>query len=87
MYYHPKILNRLWTSYLAQNGNAEDTVDPDAFIRWAYGEALAHRAPRYEAMAQNWGVTVSADDIAQLDSAEAFDDLICNALGKPGQTA
>ena len=87
MYYHPEILNRLWTTYLEQEAMTEDAVDPDAFIRWAYGEALAHRAPRYEAMAKNWGVTVSADDIARLDSAAAFDDMICDALGNTGQTA
>ena len=86
MYYHPEILTRLWTTYLEKMGLSEETVDPDDFIRWAYGEALAHRSPRYEAMAQNWGVSILADDVARLDSAASFDDLICYALGNSGKT-
>ena len=35
-------------------------VDPDAFVRWTYARALAHRQPRYGAMADRWGVTVPA---------------------------
>ena len=45
-------------------------VDPDTFVRWVYAKALAHRQPRYRAMA-NWGVTVSADEVAKVaDTAE-----------------
>jgi hypothetical protein len=86
MYYHPEILHRLWSTYLEKMGIAEDAVDPDAFIRWAYGEALAHRAPRYEKMAENWGVSVAANDIAGLEDVAAFSDMICDALGKSSET-
>ena len=37
------------------NGQNEGNVDPDAFVRWTYAEALAHRQPRYEGIAQ-WGL-------------------------------
>jgi len=61
------------------NTIAEDDVDPDAFIRWTYAQALAHRQPRYEAMSR-WGVTVTADQVAQLRTEADFIDLIAGTL-------
>ena len=48
MYYDPAFLKRKWSQYLKENGQNEGNVDPDAFVRWTYAEALAHRQPRYE---------------------------------------
>jgi len=80
MSYQPEFLSRVWEQYLAETGCAEDQVDPDAFIRWTYAQALAHRQPRYAAMAANWGVTVTADQIAAVRDAADFDDLIAGAI-------
>jgi hypothetical protein len=63
MAYQPDFLDAVWARYLSENACAEEEVDPDAFIRWTYAQALAHRQPRYEAMAP-WGVSVTADEIA-----------------------
>lgn len=79
MYYKPEFLLPRWAEYLSQNKISEAQVDPDAFVRWAYSKALAHRQPRYEAMSK-WGVTVTADDVAKVQSEGDFDDLIANAL-------
>jgi hypothetical protein len=49
-------------------------------VRHAYAQALAHRQPRYEMMAQNWGITVHADDIARVTSAGDVIDLIAHTL-------
>lgn len=80
MSYQPEFLNRAWEQYLRENNVKEGDVDPDAFIRWTYARALDHRQPRYEAMARNWGVTVTADAIAQVTSEADFVDLIAGAL-------
>lgn len=79
MYYQAEFLNPRWTEYLDQEGCSADEVDPDAFVRWAYAQALAHRQPRYEAMAK-MGVTVDAKDVARVTSASDFDALIADAL-------
>jgi len=50
MSYQPEFLSRVWEDYLRKNNVSEADVDPDAFIRWTYAQALAHRQPRYEAM-------------------------------------
>ncbi|MDF0599515.1 ATPase [Psychromarinibacter sp. C21-152] len=80
MYYNPEFLLRAWSDYLAETVLPEEKVDPDAFIRWTYARALAHRQPRYRAMAENWGITVSAEEVAAVEEAADFDALIARAL-------
>ncbi|RAP42784.1 ATPase [Rhodovulum viride] len=80
MYYQPEFLHAAWADYLAQTGLTEDSVDPDAFVRWTYARALAHRQPRYAAMARNWGVRVTAEEVAALRSPEDFVELIARAI-------
>ncbi len=80
MYFNPDFLEQIWADYCTRKGVAEDQVDPDDFMRFAYRACLDHRQPLYRAMAENWGVTVDAADIAQLRSAGDFDALIARAL-------
>ncbi|KAA0920960.1 ATPase [Aquicoccus porphyridii] len=81
MAYQPEFLDAMWQRYLREEGCTEAQVDPDTFIRWTYSKALAHRQPRYEAMAK-WGVTVTADQIAGIASEADFTDVIANAIEK-----
>ena len=81
MYYQPKFLAEKWAQYLAVNKVEEAAVNPDDFIRWAYAQALAHRQPRYAAMAK-WGVSVTADEISRVQSPSDFNDLIGMALDR-----
>ena len=75
MYYRPEFLDRLWTAH------GHDDVDPDVFGRTAYAEVIAARQPRYAAMARNWGVTVRAEDTADLRDAADVEDLVARAIG------
>jgi hypothetical protein len=80
MAYRPDFLAKAWADYLSESGLAEAEVDPDAFIRWTYARALAHRQPLYEAMAARWGVTVEAEDMARVGNAADFEAVIAAAL-------
>jgi hypothetical protein len=80
MSYQGAFLERAWADYLALKGCDETQVDPDDFIRWTYAQAMAHRQPLYASMAKNWGVSVKAEEIAQVKTAEDFDQLIAIAL-------
>ncbi|SFM14745.1 ATPase [Shimia aestuarii] len=86
MYYQPEFLLARWQEYLAETGKSEAQVDPNAFVRWTYAKALAHRQPRYAAMAR-WGVTVTAEDVSKVTTASDFNALIAQTLEKQGQTA
>jgi len=79
MYYDPEFLNAKWSQYLDQTGKTEEEVDPDAFVRWTYAEALAHRHPRYEGIS-NWGIKVRAEDVANLRTVTDFEELVAHAL-------
>ncbi len=81
MAYQPEFLSRVWEEYLRKNNVSEAEVDPDAFIRWTYAQALEHRQPRYEAMAK-WGVRVSADEVAEATDADRFKALIATAIDR-----
>ncbi|MDH5798627.1 MAG: ATPase [Paracoccaceae bacterium] len=82
MYYQPDFLRRVWSDYLEERNLTEDRVDPNDFVRSAYGCALAHRQPRYAAMAKNWGITIASEEVAKVSTPEAFEDLIADALEK-----
>ena len=86
MYYQPDFLAAAWADYRAERGGlAEDAVDPDDFVRWTYARALAHRQPRYAAMARNWGISVTAEEVARAATPAAFVDLVALALERHGQ--
>ena len=79
MYYQGEFLENAWAAYREETGEAEDEVDPDAFVRYTYARALAHRQPRYAQMAKR-GVTVTADEVSRLADEEGFVALIAKAL-------
>ena len=81
MYYQPDFLHRMWEEYRESHKVTEDSCDPDHFVRWTYAKALAHRQPRYAAMAE-WGVTVSAEEVAMVHSPADFDRLIATAIDR-----
>lgn len=86
MYYTEAFLIRLWSEYLEANAISAEAADSDAFIRHGFRALMAHRLPRYEAIAQNWGVTVEAAEIAAVRDPQDFDDLIASAIGRSDAT-
>ncbi len=87
MSYQPAFLLRVWHEYLDRNGCAAEEVDPDAFIRWTYAQALAHRQPRYAAMARRWGLSVTAQEVGEVATAADFDALVARALDRRPERA
>jgi hypothetical protein len=80
MAYQPEFLDRVWQEYLSEFNVKEADVDPDGFIRFTYAKALAHRQPRYAAMARNWGVQVTAAEAASVSDAQDFSGMVAAAL-------
>ncbi len=81
MYYQPHFLHAAWEEYRATHSVTEETCDPDHFVRWTYARALAHRQPRYAAMAR-WGVTVTAEEVGAVASTADFDALMARAIDR-----
>ena len=83
MYYQPHFLHAAWEEYRAPHSVSGESCDPDHFVRWTYARALAHRQPRYAAMAR-WGVTVTAEEVGEVQSAADFDRLMAKAIDRAG---
>ena len=81
IYYNPQFLQNVWNDYLAICAKPADQVDPDAFLRFGYARLLDHRQPRYAAMAR-WGVTVTAEEVAAVQSPANFNALIAAAIDR-----
>jgi hypothetical protein len=79
MYYQPGFLHTAWQEYRSSHSVSEENCDPDHFVRWTYARALAHRQPRYDAMA-DWGVTITAEDVLAVTSPADFDALIARVI-------
>ncbi|KUP92533.1 ATPase [Tritonibacter horizontis] len=80
MAYQPEFLTAVWNDFLNDHNIQEEDVDPHSFLRWTYAQALAHRQPRYQAMAEKWGITVTADQISEIKTTAEFEDLISSTL-------
>ncbi len=84
MSYDPAFLLATWNAYLDAFNVPPDKVNPDDFIRWAFAKALAHRQPRYKAMADKWGITVPQQAVEQVKDTEGFVGMIADALEMRG---
>ena len=80
MYYPPSLLVQLWGDYCSQSGISAEQVDPDDFVLWGYTQLISHRLPRYRAIAERWGITLAADDVARVKTADDFTALIAAQL-------
>ncbi|MEE9453928.1 MAG: ATPase [Paracoccaceae bacterium] len=82
MYYSEDFLQQKWTEYLRAYNIPEVDVNPDDFILWGYRELLAHRLPLYKAIAENWGVSVKADEVRAIRDPQDFQTLIATAIAR-----
>jgi hypothetical protein len=81
MYYQPDFLVAMWAEFKALNGlTRDDDVDPDAFGAWGFEALLNDRLPRYQALADRYGYTVEAADVATVRDGDEFLDLMAGAI-------
>ncbi|HHY49826.1 MAG TPA: ATPase [Alphaproteobacteria bacterium] len=83
MYYRPDFLTAKWAEFKQLNGVTKDEdVDPDAFGAWGFEALLRDRLPRYQALADRFGYTVEAADLATVRDGDEFVDLVAHAIGQ-----
>ncbi len=81
MYYQPPFLTKKWAEFKAINKVERDSdVDPDAFGAWGFEALLHDRLPRYQALADNFGYTVDATDLATVRDSADFTGLMGKAI-------
>lgn len=88
LYYQPDFLDASLAEFLEENGlSAVDQINPPEFARWVFPRLVAHRLPRYQRLADRYGITVDAREAAQVESEAAFIELICDTLDAGPQRA
>ncbi len=80
MYYKPEFLQEKWEEYLKLKGIEADQVEPDDFAVWGYRALIDDRMPRYQSMAENWGISIHFDEVKSVKSAQDFNELIASKL-------
>ncbi len=59
-------------------------MDPDEFTRWVFPRLFHSRMPRYEAIAEPHGYTVTSREIAHVQNEADFLNLLETAIERKG---
>jgi hypothetical protein len=81
IYYQESFLDDAVGRYLLETGLAgPELIVPDEFVRWVFPALLAHRKPRYQALADQHGYTVDASRLASVRDEADFLGMVADAL-------
>ena len=81
LYYNEQFLDRKLAEYVAEAElDGPDEIVPDEFVRWIFPALVAHRRPKYEALAQRHGYTLNARLAESIANEHDFLELVASAL-------
>ena len=83
LYYRPAFLDDQLAVYLEENDLAYAAqMDPDDFTRWVFPRLFHSRIPRYEAIAEPHGYTVTSREITQVRDEADFLELLETVIAR-----
>jgi len=81
LYYREAFLDEKLEEFMRlKNYSSADVMQPDDFVSWVFPELFKSRLPRYQAIADQYGYTVDANDVATVKGEDDFIRLIADAL-------
>jgi hypothetical protein len=81
LYYREAFLDKQLALYQAEHGHAYVAeIDPDAFVRWMFPRLFYARVPRYRAIADRYGYTLTTEELAQAKDEASFLRLVERVL-------
>ena len=81
LYYREAFLDQQLEIYMRDNGLPYVAmIDPDAFVRWMFPRLFYSRIPRYEAIAEQYGYTITTEELHDLHDEGDFLKLVETAL-------
>ena len=82
LYYNEPFLDEKLAQYLGEAElDSPDQIVPDEFVRWIFPSLVAHRRPKYEALAKRYGYTLNARLAEAITGESDFLELVASALG------
>ena len=81
LYYQEPFLDAKLAEYLAE-AELQDPgeIKPDEFVRWIFPALVAHRRPKYEALAERYGYTLSARMAGAIRDEQGFLEYVASVL-------
>ncbi|PCK00369.1 MAG: hypothetical protein COA45_00885 [Zetaproteobacteria bacterium] len=81
LFFPPVFLEQKLADFLNEFGlGGVSEIDPDDFSRWVFPILFEARKPKYQKLADLYGVTIDASVLTNLKSSEAFTEIIAKAL-------
>jgi hypothetical protein len=86
LYYREAFLEEQLEIYLRDKGYAYVAeIDPDDFVRWMFPRLFYSRIPRYQAIADKYGYTISTDELKEVRDEAGFLRLVERVLERQNQ--
>lgn len=86
LYYRPDFLQQQLAIYLSeQNLQFAAQMDPNEFTRWIFPRLFHSRIPRYEAIANPHGYTVTSEEVAQVGDEADFLQLLEQTIARSSE--
>ena len=83
LYYREEFLDEQLEVYKKEkNIEYVAMIDPDEFVRWIFPKLFYARIPRYEAIANNYGYTVTTKELYQVRDEKDFLELVTTAVNR-----
>ena len=83
LYYREAFLDEQLAVYMKENKlDYVAMIDPDEFVRWVFSKLFYSRIPRYDAIAEKYGYTITTDELSQVTNKDELMALIEKAIGR-----
>lgn len=83
LYYREEFLDEQLGVYLRENNMPYVAmIEPDDFVRWIFPRLFNSRIPRYDAIAERYGYTISTEELFKVKSEQDFIDLVAEAIAR-----
>lgn len=83
LYYREAFLDDQLSKFMLFKGyKTTNEIPPDEFVSWVFPYLFESRLPRYQAIANQYGYTIDANDIAGVTGESDFIQVIADVLAK-----
>ncbi len=83
LYYREEFLDGQLAEYLARsNLPYAAMIEPDDFVRWVFPRLFKARIPRYERIAEEYGYTITTEELSKVNDESGFHRLVESAIAK-----
>lgn len=80
MFFSPEKFDSWVNAYSIENDLRPEEFDPDSFSRWVFPKLFKNRLPKYQAIADKYGVTIPSEAFQGVANSEDFLKIILHYL-------